>query len=47
MLHADAAHYEAHLAENLAELRSRVRSDAAYTHVLALATAFIKNSAAW
>ena len=44
VLHADAAHYEAHLAENLAELvRSRVRSDAAYTHVLAPATAFGKN----
>ena len=44
VLHADAAHYEAHLAENLAELvQSRVRSDAAYTHVLAPATAFGKN----
>ena len=44
VLHADAAHYEAHLAENLAELvRSRVRADAGYTHVLAPATAFGKN----
>jgi electron transfer flavoprotein alpha subunit len=44
VLHADAAHHEAHLAENLAELvRSRVRADAGYTHVLAPATAFGKN----
>ena len=44
VLHADAAHYEAHLAENLAALvRSRVRADAGYTHVLAPATAFGKN----
>lgn len=44
VLHADAAHLEAHLAENLAELvRSRVRADAGYTHVLAPATAFGKN----
>jgi len=44
VLHAEAAHYEAHLAENLAELvRSRVRADAGYTHVLASATAFGKN----
>jgi len=44
VLHADAAHYEAHMAESLAELvRSRVRADAGYTHVLAPATAFGKN----
>ena len=44
VLHADAAHYEAHLAENLAALvQSRVRADAGYTHVLAPATAFGKN----
>ena len=44
VLHADAAHHEAHLAENLAELvRSRVRADGGYTHVLAPATAFGKN----
>ena len=44
VLHADAAHYEAHLAENLAALvHSRVRADAGYTHVLAPATAFGKN----
>jgi electron transfer flavoprotein alpha subunit len=44
VLHADAAHYEAHLAENLAALvQSRVRADTGYTHVLAPATAFGKN----
>ena len=44
VLHADAAHYEAHLAENLAALvQSCVRADAGYTHVLAPATAFGKN----
>jgi electron transfer flavoprotein alpha subunit len=44
VLHSDAAHYEAHMAESLAELvRSRVRADAGYTHVLAPATAFGKN----
>jgi electron transfer flavoprotein alpha subunit len=44
VLHADAAHYEAYLAENLAALvQSRVRADAGYTHVLAPATAFGKN----
>ncbi|MBI2768928.1 MAG: electron transfer flavoprotein subunit alpha/FixB family protein [Burkholderiales bacterium] len=44
VLHADATHYEAHLAENLAALvQSRVRADAGYTHVLAPATAFGKN----
>jgi electron transfer flavoprotein alpha subunit len=44
VLHADAAHYEAYLAENLAALvQSRVQSDAGYTHVLAPATAFGKN----
>ena len=44
VLHADAAHYEAHMAESLAELvRSRVRADAGHTHVLAPATAFGKN----
>ena len=44
VLHADAAHYEAHMAESLAELvRSRVRADVGYTHVLAPATAFGKN----
>jgi len=44
VLHVDAAHLEAHLAENLAELvRSRVRADVGYTHVLAPATAFGKN----
>jgi electron transfer flavoprotein alpha subunit len=44
VLHADAAHYEAQLAENLAALvQSRVRADAGYTHVLAPATAFGKN----
>ncbi|WP_096697543.1 electron transfer flavoprotein subunit alpha/FixB family protein [Polaromonas sp. AER18D-145] len=44
VLHADAAYYEAHLAENLAALvQSRVRADAGYTHVLAPATAFGKN----
>jgi electron transfer flavoprotein alpha subunit len=44
VLHADAAHYAAHLAENLAALvQSRVQSDAGYTHVLAPATAFGKN----
>ena len=44
VLHADAAHHETHLAENLAELvRSRVRADGGYTHVLAPATAFGKN----
>jgi electron transfer flavoprotein alpha subunit len=44
VLHADATHYEAHLAENLAALvQSRVCADAGYTHVLAPATAFGKN----
>ena len=44
VLHADAAHYEAHLAENLAALvQSRVRAEVGYTHVLAPATAFGKN----
>ncbi|RYE48410.1 MAG: electron transfer flavoprotein subunit alpha/FixB family protein [Hyphomicrobiales bacterium] len=44
VLHVDAAHLEAHLAENLAELvRSRVRADVGYIHVLAPATAFGKN----
>jgi electron transfer flavoprotein alpha subunit len=44
VLHADAAHHEAHLAENLAALvQSRVCADAGYTHVLAPATAFGKN----
>ncbi len=44
VLHADAAHHEAHLAENLAALvQSRVCTDAGYTHVLAPATAFGKN----
>ncbi|MBH2043471.1 MAG: FAD-binding protein [Comamonadaceae bacterium] len=44
VLHADAAHHEAQLAENLAALvQSRVRADAGYTHVLAPATAFGKN----
>ena len=44
VLHADAAHYEAHMAESLAELvRSRLRAQVGYTHVLAPATAFGKN----
>jgi electron transfer flavoprotein alpha subunit len=44
VLHADAAHYEAQLAENLAALvQSRVRAEVGYTHVLAPATAFGKN----
>jgi electron transfer flavoprotein alpha subunit len=44
VLVADAAHYGAQLAENLAALVvQQVRADASYTHVLAPATAFGKN----